>query len=62
MLAFVEEYVNTTPNINVTKEALIEKVEIAFESKSNAIIDENELENNKNVTNERPYKICHIQQ
>ena len=30
MLAFVETYVNTTPNLETTKEELISKVEKAF--------------------------------
>ena len=33
MLAFVEEYVNVTPNLNSTKEELLTQIEIAFESK-----------------------------
>ena len=33
LLAFVEEYVNTTPNNNVTKEELLEKVEKGLEIK-----------------------------
>jgi hypothetical protein len=34
MLAFVETYVNTTPNLETTKEELISKVEKAFENKA----------------------------
>lgn len=34
MLAFVENYVNTTPNLDATKEELISKVEKAFENKA----------------------------
>lgn len=33
MLAFVEEYVNTTPNLEVSKAVLLEKVENAFDKK-----------------------------
>jgi len=33
MLAFVEEYVKTTPNLETTKEELIQEVEKAFEAK-----------------------------
>ena len=33
MLAFVETYVNTTPNLKETKEELIASVEKAFENK-----------------------------
>ena len=41
VLAFVEEYVNSTPNIKETKEELISKVESAFEIKeSNVEISE----------------------
>lgn len=35
MLAFVEEYVNTTPNLEATKETLVEQVTVAFETKEN---------------------------
>lgn len=40
MLAFVEEYVNSTPNLETTKEALIEQVTLAFEVKENTIDEE----------------------
>lgn len=33
MLAFVEEYVNTTPNLKTPKEELISQIELAFDSK-----------------------------
>ena len=33
MLAFVEEYVNTTPNLETSKEELLEQVETAFDKK-----------------------------
>ncbi|MGY0407683.1 MAG: hypothetical protein ACWIPJ_04925 [Polaribacter sp.] len=33
MLAFIEEYINTTPNLEETKEELVAKVEKAFENK-----------------------------
>ena len=39
MLAFVEEYVNVTPNLEVTKEELLEKVETAFELKEESLED-----------------------
>lgn len=35
VLAFVEEYVNTTPKLEITKEELVEKVSKAFENKEN---------------------------
>ena len=37
MLAFVEEYVNTTPNLEDSKEELVEKVEQAFDVKEAAL-------------------------
>ena len=40
MLAFVEEYVNTTPQLKTTKEALIEQVTVAFETKENSVNEE----------------------
>ena len=40
MLAFVEEFVNTTPNLKKTKEELLNKVEDAFEAKINKTSDE----------------------
>lgn len=39
LLAFVEEYVNTTPNLQESKAELVETIEKAFETKKNAIID-----------------------
>ncbi|MFC4267667.1 hypothetical protein [Polaribacter marinivivus] len=36
MLAFVEEYVNTTPNLETSKEELLEQVETAFDKKENS--------------------------
>ena len=45
MLAFVEEYVNTTPGLEIPKEDLLKQVSAAFEAKENPIdekIDENE--------------------
>ena len=44
MLAFVEEYVNTTPNLGVTKEELVVKVTQAFEVKEAVVIEEEEEE------------------
>jgi hypothetical protein len=40
MLAFVEEYVNTTPNLGVTKEELVVKITQAFEVKEAVVIEE----------------------
>ncbi|WP_231960015.1 hypothetical protein [Polaribacter sp. Hel1_33_78] len=40
MLAFVEEYVNTTPNLKESKEELIEKVAQGFVSKDISIFEE----------------------
>lgn len=44
VLAFVEEYVNATPGLKETKEALLEKVEQAFEVKENSVIEEKDAE------------------
>jgi hypothetical protein len=44
MLAFVEEYVNTTPNLGVTKEELVVKITQAFEVKEAVVIEEEEEE------------------
>lgn len=41
MLAFVEEYVNVTPNLEATKEELLEKVTAAFEVKESTVEEEN---------------------
>ncbi|WP_445748674.1 hypothetical protein [Polaribacter sp.] len=41
MLAFIEEYVNTTPNLETTKEDLIETVEKAFELKEVKLEEKN---------------------
>jgi len=40
VLAFVEEYVNSTPGLKETKEELLEKVEQAFEVKENSFVAE----------------------
>ncbi|MBU3010216.1 hypothetical protein KO506_02265 [Polaribacter vadi] len=37
LLAFVEEYVKETPNLETTKEDLLDKVELALETKENTI-------------------------
>jgi hypothetical protein len=44
MLAFVEEYVNTTPGLDVSKEALIEKVTQGFIAKEVVAVEEVILE------------------
>ncbi|MHB0755446.1 hypothetical protein [Polaribacter sp. M15] len=44
MLAFVEEYVNTTPNLETTKEVLIEKITTAFNAKENLKEEESTTE------------------
>ena len=52
MLAFVEEYVNTTPSLEIPKEELLKQVSAAFEAKENPIdekIDENETDEAKVV-------------
>jgi hypothetical protein len=40
VLAFVEEYVNSTPGLKETKEELLEKVSQAFEAKENSFVAE----------------------
>ncbi len=45
MLAFIEEYVNTTPNLETTKQSLIETVEKAFEVKEIKVEEEISAEN-----------------
>lgn len=52
MLAFVEEYVNTTPGLEIPKEELLKQVSAAFDAKENPIdekIDENETDEAKVV-------------
>ena len=51
MLAFVEEYVNTTPNLETSKEELLEQVETAFDKKE--ITEQTVLEVEKDV---KPFK------
>ena len=55
MLAFVETYVNTTPNLKETKEELIASVEKAFEVKEvpNVIQDEIAIVQELEVSNEK---------
>ena len=48
VLAFVEEYVNSTPNLKQTKEEMLSKVEKAFEIKE--FIAEEKLEKNNEET------------
>jgi hypothetical protein len=43
MLAFVEEYVNTTPNLEVSKQELEEKVAQAFDVKEVIVVEEEEV-------------------
>jgi hypothetical protein len=49
MLAFVEEYVNTTPNLETTKEELIQTIEEAFELKESNFVAEKTPENQEIV-------------
>jgi hypothetical protein len=44
MLSFVEEYVNTTPSLEVSKEELVEKVTQAFNVKDAVAVDKEEVE------------------
>lgn len=47
MLAFVEQYVRETPNLEVSKEDLVSQVELAFEKKETSTVTE--VEDVKNV-------------
>jgi hypothetical protein len=49
MLAFVEEYVNTTPNLEVSKQELEEKVAQAFDVKEAIVVEEEEIETEDKV-------------
>ncbi|WP_339658882.1 hypothetical protein [uncultured Polaribacter sp.] len=49
VLAFVEEYVNSTPGLKVTKEELLGKVAVAFELKENTNLDENTAKETKEI-------------
>lgn len=51
LLAFVEEYINVTPNLEVTKEELVEKVAIAIHTKQTKVIENKVNEEEKVVTN-----------
>jgi len=52
MLAFVEEYVNTTPGLDVSKEELIEKVTAGFVAKETVVVEEVILEEEIEVEEE----------
>ena len=54
MLAFIEEYVNTTPNLETSKDDLIETVEKAFELKESKLEEGNIIENEVPVQIEEP--------
>lgn len=56
MLAFVEEYVNVTPNLETTKEELLEKVEKAFEAKEHKTVEEETLENDNEMLKQVQHK------
>lgn len=49
VLAFVEEYVNSTPGLKVTKEELLDKVTVAFELKENSNFDETTIKESKEI-------------
>lgn len=53
MLAFVEEYVNTTPNLQATKEQLINEVENAFEAKESFLEEIKTTENEAQLLSEK---------
>lgn len=47
MLAFVDEYLSTTPNTAENKEVLVDKIEKAFEQKEEPIVSEDEVKEEK---------------
>ncbi len=49
MLAFVEEYVNTTPNLELSKEELVDKVTQAFEVKESVVVEEEVVKDEEKV-------------
>jgi hypothetical protein len=51
VLAFVEEYVNTTPNLETTEQELLEKVEEAIAIKENNVEEKPEIKEDKIVHN-----------
>jgi hypothetical protein len=52
MLAFVEEYINTTPGLDVSKEELVEKVTAGFVAKETVVVEEVILEEEVEVEEE----------
>ena len=54
MLAFIEEFVNTTPNLETSKDDLIATVEKAFEVKAFNLVDEKIEENTESIQVEEP--------
>lgn len=54
MMAFIEEFVNTTPNLETTKDDLITTVEKAFEVKALNLVDEKIEENTESIQVEEP--------
>ena len=54
MLAFIEEFVNTTPNLETSKEDLIATVEKAFEAKAFDLVDEEVVKNTEPLQVEEP--------
>lgn len=62
MLAFIEEYVNTTPNLETTKEDLIVTVEKAFAVKALNLVDDKVVENPDSVHVEEPSVIETIEE
>ena len=63
VLAFVEEYVNTTPNLETTKEELEEKVEKAIltrENKAEEVTDEEKIVDNVKETKQEEPKVVQL--
>jgi hypothetical protein len=54
MLAFVEEYINVTPNLKTTKEELVEKIENAFDEVNSGVSSiDNDVKDDIETTKEK---------
>lgn len=59
LLAYVEEYINTTPQAKETKEELIQKIEIAEEAKKNSVSVQPEI--SEEINDEKEEVIAEIE-
>lgn len=57
VLAFVEEYVNSTPGLKVTKEELLEKVASAFELKEKSNFDKSTTTETKEIEEKEAFNL-----